>query len=133
MTNTNQDLSQRIEEMVREHISATHRAAQEALRRAFGSAARTPASAPRRVTSSSSPSRKRRPAAELASLGERFFRAVCAKPGEMMIVLAAEVGALLRELYRAVTLLKQAGRVRSVGSRHQTRYFPLANGSAASA
>jgi hypothetical protein len=131
MSNTNQDLSQRIEQMVREHIATTHRAAQQAVERAFAPAARPAASAPRRVTSSL-PGRKRRATAELVSLGDRFCRAVCANPGQTMSVLAAEVGASPRELHRAVALLKQGGRVRSVGSRNQTRYFPLTNGAAAS-
>jgi DNA-binding Lrp family transcriptional regulator len=67
----------------------------------------------------------------LEALGERFYRAVRKKPGETMTVLATEVGASARELHRAVTRLKQDGRVRAVGQRAQTRYFPLANETAA--
>jgi len=50
---------------------------------------------------------------------------------QTMAVLAADLGATPRELHRAVAGLKQAGRVRAVGQRAHTRYFPLANSSAA--
>jgi hypothetical protein len=61
---------------------------------------------------------------EVSAVAERLYRAVCAHPGESMAVLADELGAPARELHRPMALLKQAGRVRSVGQRHQTRYFP---------
>jgi hypothetical protein len=61
----------------------------------------------------------------LAALGDRFLRAVSSKPGETMTVLAAEVESSPRELHRAVAHLRQAGRVRAIGQRSQTRYFPL--------
>jgi len=43
-----------------------------------------------------------------------------------MMVLAAHVGVAARELNRPAQLLKRAGRVRSVGQRQGTRYFPMA-------
>jgi hypothetical protein len=135
MRHTNLDLSQRIEQVIREHLAATQTAAREAIERAFaGAAVRAPARVSRRASvSASSGNRKRRAPAEIASLGDQFLRAVRAKPGESMTVLAADVGASARELHRAVALLKQAGRVRSVGNRQQTRYFPTSKGAAASA
>ena len=134
MTNTasNQDLGERIEQLVQEHIMASRRMAQEALARAFASAARTPARARTRGQVKSA-SGKRRTPDEIAAVGERLYQAVCAKPGEMMTVLAADVGASAGELNRPMTLLKRAGRVRSAGSRSRTRYFPMANEAAASA
>jgi hypothetical protein len=42
-----------------------------------------------------------------------------------MAVLAPVVGASPRELGRPMAVLKAAGRVRSVGQRHMTRYFPM--------
>ena len=127
MTNANskQGLGERIEEMVREHIAASRREAKDAVERAFD-AARATASAPRRHGPTEG--QKRRASAELVALGERFFDAVCAKPGESMAVLGASVGASARELHRSVSLLKRAGRVRAVGERNHTRYFPMANG-----
>ena len=114
--------------MVREHLAATRSAARIAVERAFGSEAVSDP-APRRVKSSDG--LKRRASTELAALGERFYKAVCVKPGETMTVLSAEVGASARELHRSVALLKRAGRVRAVGQRSQTRYFPMAGGTAA--
>lgn len=130
MTNTNEDLGKRIEEMIVEHIAATRRVAQEAVQRAFvGASVSAPrvAARPARARESG----KRRAAADLVALGERFYRVLCGKPGETMAVLATEVGASPRELHRAVARLKQAGRVRAVGQRSHTRYFPLASSSAA--
>ena len=42
-----------------------------------------------------------------------------------MVVLAAEVGATVRDLERPAKRLKKAGRIRTVGERNMTRYFPL--------
>jgi hypothetical protein len=47
--------------------------------------------------------RKRRGAADLAVLDERFYPVVRAKPGERTAVLATQVGASANELHRAVT------------------------------
>jgi predicted Zn-dependent protease len=126
MTNTNDDLGARIEQMIAEHIAVTRKAAQAAMERAFakaGAGAEPPAVGAR-VVRTRAPG-KRRGGAELAALGERFLRAVSSKPGETMTVLAAEVESSPRELHRAVAHLRQAGRVRAIGQRSQTRYFPL--------
>jgi hypothetical protein len=127
MTNTNhaQDLGKRIEQLIEEHIAASRTAAQQAVSRAFASAMSAPSGAARPARSCT---RKRRPSADISALGERFYNAVCAKPGETMTVLSANLGASARELQRSVALLKRAGRVRTVGSRNQARYFPMANG-----
>jgi len=121
-----QDLGQRIEQMIREHVAASRASVQEAVTRAFASAmgpgTGKPSAAPRRIQASAG---KKRPSTDIATLGDRFYEAVCAKPGETMTVLAVDVGASARELHRSVTLLRRAGRVRAVGSRHLTRYFPL--------
>jgi hypothetical protein len=50
---------------------------------------------------------------------------VRAHPGETMVVLAPQLGASADDLHRPMSLLKRSGRVRSVGQRHQTRYFPM--------
>jgi hypothetical protein len=68
---------------------------------------------------------RRRPSAEITALGERLYQAVCAKPGETMTVLAGDLGASARQLNRPMTQLKRLGRIRGIGQRHQTRYFPL--------
>jgi hypothetical protein len=123
MTTTIDQLSKRIEQVIQEHLAASQQAATEAIARTFGLAAagaRSERVAPRPA------GRRRRPRSEIAGLGEQFYRAVCAKPGETMAVLAADIGSSPRELNRPVTQLKSMGQVRSVGQRHLTRYFPMA-------
>ncbi len=126
--NTTWDLGERIERLVQEHIATSRKAAQEAVERAFTTAAKAPARAPASAPRQSS---LRRPSADIAALGDRPYRAVCAKPGETMSVLAPMTGASSRELHRPMTLLRRAGRVRAVGTRHTTRYFPMANAASA--
>jgi hypothetical protein len=43
-----------------------------------------------------------------------------------MAALAAEVGATSEKLYLAMAKLRRDGRVRSVGQRNLTRYYPMA-------
>ena len=125
MSHRNEILSEQIEQLVREHIEATHRTAAAAIERAFSSSPRARAHS-RKQTSrrTSRASGGRRSPAELSALGERLHEAVCAHPGETVSVLAPKLGKTPRELQRPMTALKRAGRVRSVGQRHQTRYFP---------
>jgi hypothetical protein len=119
-----EQLENQIERLVREHVAACHKAAATAVDRAFRSAnTRTKT---RRSASTTTTTSRRRPPAEVAALGERLYEAVCANPGEGMKVLMADVGGTARELHRPMTLLKRAGRVRSVGQRRLTRYFPMA-------
>ena len=122
-TSSNHELGQRIERLVLEHIAASRRAAQDAVERAF-SVTTTPNTARRQPSKSRGDSKRRTPA-EIATLGDELYRVVCAKPGETMAVLAADVGSSARELHRPMSVLKRDGRVRSVGQRHRTRYFPV--------
>ena len=130
-TNT-QQLTADIERLVREQLAEIHRAPQQALERAFSAATaeRVTVSRPRRKSACTA---KRRAPSEVAALGERLYRAVCDHPGESMAVLSGELGASARELHRPMALLRRAGRVRSVGERHATRYFPMVTDSAAAA
>src|SRR5262249_49335989 len=123
----------RIEQLVEEHIAASRRAAQGAVERAFGAGPHRGASVKSPRPAATGKTFKRRPPEDIAALGERLYRAGCANPGTGMIALAAEVGGSARELHRPMALLKRAGRVRSVGARHLTRYFPMASKMAAPA
>lgn len=129
-TTSTQDLGERIERLVREHISDIHVAAQAAVARAFASNV-APRAKPRQPSERSRAGSKRRASSEVAALGERFYQVVCERPGETMSVLAPVVGATAGELHRPVTVLKRSGRIRSVGSRHTMRYFPMAAEAAA--
>ncbi len=120
-TKSIEHLQSEIEELVREHLAAQRSAATAAVERAFASAT-TPSSssAPRRATS------RRRPPTEVAGLAEQLYAAVRAKPGELMIAFATQLGQTPRALNRPMLQLKSSGRVRSAGQRHLTRYFPMA-------
>ena len=125
---TVEHLQSQIEELVREHLAAQRSAATAAVERAFGSAiapSSTGTRAPRRTSS------RRRPPAEVAALAEQLYAVVRANPGELMIVFAQQLGQTPQALNRPMTQLKQAGRVRSAGQRHLTRYFPMALSKAA--
>jgi len=123
-TTSNEELAKKIERLVEEHIAESRRVAQEALARAFGS---PPAKSGRaRPPAAKRHWKGRRSPDEVAELGERLYAAICAKPGAGMSALATEVGASVRELHRPMTRLKDDSRIRSVGKRHLTRYFPMA-------
>jgi predicted transcriptional regulator len=49
---------------------------------------------------------------------------VRAQPGASTVELAEQMGADARSLQRPMAKLRAAGRVRSVGQRHLTRYYP---------
>jgi hypothetical protein len=119
-----QNLSTQIEQVIQDHIAASYKAAAAAVEQAFSLATAGRVAAPRALRAE--PTGRHRAPTEMAALGERFHQVVCARPGETMSVLAAEVGVSARELTRPVMHLKRAGQIRSVGERHLTRYFPLA-------
>jgi hypothetical protein len=131
MTDTTSELSRRIEQVIAEHVAAVQKEAQRAVARAFGEAVSGTRSRVARRPAERQQGGKRRATADLVALGERFYGVLCSRPGETMTALAAEVGASAKELHRAVARLKQAGRVRAVGQRSHTRYFPLSSSNAA--
>lgn len=77
---------------------------------------------PRRSRRQLSP---RRSPVEMEALSEQLYEAVCARPGEAMRVLAPIIGATPRALQVPATRLRKAGRIRSVGQKQFTRYFPM--------
>lgn len=116
--------SRKIEQMVSEHLAAMRVAFVAAVERAFGAAVpEEPRVRAPRMKSAREPW-KRRTQQEVAELGERFCEVVAANPGETMMTLARKVGVSAQKLHLPMTLLKRAGRVRSVGERSKTRYFP---------
>lgn len=126
------ELAEGIEHLIREYMSTIRIAAQAAVERAVvsqvGVASAAKARKPRQSASSRS-SAERRASDEISVLSERFYEALCRSPGEKMGVLAPLVGSTPRELNRPMLLLKRAGRIRSVGTKQSTRYFPMAAGS----
>lgn len=120
MAKTIEQLSRRIEEVVHEHLLACRREAEAAVERAFNVATRN---SPREV--SASKRRAQRGPGELSTLRERLLRAVQAKPGETMPLLARELGVTGDELQFPMRQLKESKQVRSAGERNSTRYFPM--------
>jgi len=126
MSNTSiEHLQNQIEQLVREYIAACREAAGKAVDRAFAAPVQRRSAGAPKASVRKTPGRRRDPD-EMAALSERLYDAVCANPGALMMVLAAQVGATPRQLNRPAFILKRAGRVRSVGHRQQTRYFPMA-------
>jgi hypothetical protein len=128
------DLAEGIEHLVREYMSTIRLAAQGAVERAVAASVgggAAPSAKKRRSAAPSSRQGARRPSDEIGALSERFYEALCRSPGETMTVLAPIVGATARDLNRPMLVLKRAGRIRSVGTRHATRYFPMAPQSSA--
>jgi hypothetical protein len=123
-TTSHRDLEQRIEQLVREHIAEVQRSAREALDRAFAGSAGAARKPAQKVAATAAAGGRRRARAELSAVAERLYRAVCARPGEGIVALASDLGVPARELQRPMALLRQSGRVRSVGQRHLTRYYP---------
>jgi hypothetical protein len=124
------DLAANIEHLVREYISTIRSEAQGAVERAVAAAVSGNAGARVKKQGGPSPAPSRRPGKrrasdEIVTLGERFYDALCRSPGETMTVLAPIVGATARELNRSTLVLKRAGRIRTVGTRQATRYFPM--------
>lgn len=129
------DLAQGIEHLVRDYISTIRIAAERAIERGVAASVGggVAASAKKHLPSTAPSSRQggRRPSDQIGALSERFYEALCQSPGEKMAVLAPIVGATARDLNRPMLLLKRAGRIRSVGTKHATRYFPMAPRSSA--
>ena len=126
------DLAQGIEHLVRDYISTIRIAAHGAIERAVATRVGGVAfPCAKKERQPSSRQKARRPSDEIGALSERFYEALCRSPGEKMGVLAPMIGATARDLNRPMLVLKRAGRIRSVGTKHATRYFPMAPRSSA--
>jgi hypothetical protein len=132
MTTSTESLERKIElaveQVVREHLVSVEAAAaaavREGVRRATRPAKDRNAGKAGKARRRRAPSR-RRSREELAELEQKLYEAVRAHPGETMAVLAEKVGATARELNRPALALRHNGRIRSVGKRQYTRYFPM--------
>ena len=115
-----------IESLVASYLGEVRVAAQRAVERGFAQpalAARSTKNARSQPTTRAAGTTPRSPS-ELAAISQALDKLVRARPGELMAVLAAEMGTTASALYGPMAKLRAAGRVRSVGQRHLTRYFP---------
>jgi hypothetical protein len=137
MTTSSESLERKIESvvarLVREHLSAVETASTAAVREGFrrGTQSRRSRSATGRdgERARGGGASQRRSREVVAKLEEQLYQAICAQPGETMRVFARAVGSTPRALNRPATLLRLSGRVRSVGQRQYTRYFPMGESS----
>ena len=123
---TPEQLANAIESLVASYIDEVRQVAQQALERSLCRAvqARRPAKSTVHRTLAPRSATKRRTAAELDETCEKLCALVRARPGESIVALAEDMGALAGTLQRPMAKLRAEGRVRSVGERHLTRYFP---------
>jgi len=128
---TPEELARHIECLVAAYVCEAERVAQAAVSRSFSSAHERPSrkSAPASAKPSTPSSRQqgtRRTAQQLADLADQLATMVANQPGESMASFAKHMDVSVRDINRPMTMLKDQGRVRSVGQRTLTRYFPTA-------
>ena len=122
---TTMELAGAIESLIGSYMTGVREAAQQAVERALVRSAAGRSTRSGKTGSTMPPtSAKRRTATELAGECEALFEVVRAHPGASMVALAEKMGAAARTLQRPMARLRSTGRVRSVGQRHLTRYYP---------
>ncbi len=125
-------LEAELEAVVVRHLEAYEASAQEAVARAFRAATvgRSTAAHARRTRRPQSKARRasapKRSAEKLAALVTQLESLVVAEPGRTMRELSIELGVAATALAVPMRQLKRMGRVRRVGSRQFTRYYPQA-------
>jgi DNA-binding NtrC family response regulator len=121
-----EELADAIESLVVSYMDEVRLAAQRAVERSLtrGSVSRPPSKVrdARRTAPRSRMARRSRP--ELDAACEQLCQVVRARPGESMVTLAGAMGMPMSTLQGPMAKLRADGRVRSVGERHLTRYFP---------
>jgi hypothetical protein len=122
---TTKELAGAIESLIGSYMAGVREAAQQAVERAtVRFAAARPTRGGRTGSSIPPASANRRTAAELAGVCDALYEVVRTHPGASMVTLAEKMGAEMRILQRPMATLRATGRVRSVGQRHLTRYYP---------
>ena len=125
------ELTKQIEQLLTAYLADSRRAVRVAVERAFDT---LPAGREHKVGAKTQKRscQGRRSREDVVQMSVRLLELVRTRPGESMVVFAAELETSARKLERPMMLLRRDGRVRSVGQRQHTRYFP-ALGKAASA
>lgn len=123
-------LGQRIEQLVRDHMEECRRAALQVVERALAAGARPP-----KVIRASPGTRgvPRRSRAEAQALAERLYGAITDDPGAKMMRLAPKLGLSAAALQLPVSILRKAGRIRTIGAKIHMQYYPIAESSVTAA
>ena len=58
-------------------------------------------------------------------MAEQFYAVVCERPGQTMAVVADALEIPTAQLKVPASVLRRGGRVRTVGNKQHTRYFPV--------
>ena len=106
--------------LVRKYLDEVRIEAGEALARALGSPQPSRCGAP----GAKSQRLPRRATKDVVEVAERLQKVVDSNPGESMQEFAVKLDTTVRELRRPMITLKALGRVKSVGEKSRTRYFP---------
>lgn len=126
--NSTLELGDAIESLVASYIESVRDAAEQAVARGLVSreaSKRRPSPATHTTSATSrSTTPPRRTATELEDVCDALSERVRAQPGASMVELAEQMGADAGSLGRPMAKLRAAGRVRTVGQRHLTRYYP---------
>ena len=131
MKNVQDLIEERIDQMARDVMMALRAAAVEALNNAFGSqgvvnTTRQLRQAPKsKPTHGSQKAAPKRSAEQIAELSERLYALIDADPGNTMASYCEKLGLTALQLAVPAGRLKKARRVRKVGERSETRYFPM--------
>lgn len=125
--NSRLELADAIESLVASYMDSVRDAAQQAVVRAIAKPVvprRRSSPAARSTSATSRSTTARRTSTELEEVCDALCEQVRMQPGASMVELAEQMGADRRSLQRPMEKLRAAGRVRSVGQRHLTRYCP---------
>lgn len=124
---TSEQLAETIENLVADYVEEARRTAQVALERSFARHTAPTGRTPKKRAgqrAGTKPSVTRRSPDELAAVREQLYKLICAHPGESTTMFSDKMGVTVKDLHRPMAKLKAEGRIRSVGERNLTRYFP---------
>lgn len=127
--NSTLELGHAIETLVASYIGSVREAAEGAVARGLAKAdepkaKRRSSPAARASIATSRSMGARRTATELSQVCDALCERIGAQPGASMVELAEQMGTDVRSLQGPMAKLKATGRVRTVGQRHLTRYYP---------
>jgi len=124
----NEEMALAVERIVRASRSAALAAFEQHFDR-LGEQPQRQQATPLRATTTGKRMKKRatprRSSEEITSLSNRFLAVVRSEPGKPMSALAPQVGVKPSELQVPVARLKAAKKLKTVGQRHLTCYFPV--------